>query len=470
VADSQAPPRYRLGPRSTRGLIAGWTTGQVLCAAGGLLVGLAVMRSVGGGMGFVMAMLATSLGLAAALWPISGRTAEQWAPTVMSFGLRAVAEGDYKPWERRSRPKGPLSRLSLVALDDLSRPAGDSGPVPSEPGSPGVIGDAEAGTFTAVLPVGGAGFALLDEQEQARRIADWSGVLAALARDGGGLHRLQWVFSTYPSWIDGPLASGGSGLTGGDYQRLLSEAAASLWQHETLVALSVRRRVGRQSGNEAASALRGQLASVSERLAGVGLSPGPPLSTLALASRLKRSFKWESVDGMPSWPWPVGVENSWSRLRTDETWHASYWVAEWPRTEVHGGWLLPLLFVSGVRATVSMTLAPLPPLTAVRRAERERTEGIADAELRRRHGFAVTARASREQEGRHQREAELADGHAAYRFSGYVTVTEADSQSLDQACARIEQAAALAQLELRRLYGAQEAGFCATLPVGRGCM
>ena len=72
-------------------------------------------------------------------------------------------------------------------------------------------------------------------------------------------------------------------------------------------------------------------------------------------------------------------------------------------------------------------------------------------------------------EGRQQREVELADGHAGYRYSGYVTVTELDEQALENACGRLEQAAALAQLELRRLYGAQEEGYCCTLPTGRGC-
>ncbi|MGH9172065.1 MAG: SCO6880 family protein [Acidimicrobiales bacterium] len=477
---SDGSPRYRLGPRSTRGLIAGWTTGQIICVAGGLVLGLGLMRSLGGGLGFVLGVLVTSAGFAVALWPVLGRTVEQWAPTVVAFGLRSVADGGHQPWSNRRRQPGPLSRLSLVSLDDVTKGAsGSSGDAispssrdlsPPEAHSPGVVGDAEAGTLTAVLSVGGAGFALMDEQERAGRIADWSGLLAALAREGTGIHRLQWVFSTYPSGLDGPLSAGGGvGTVGEHYERLLSEAAPSLWEHEILVAVTVRRRLARHGRAEATSLLRTQLTSVSERLAAAGLVPGQALSTFALAARLKRSFKCEALDGMPAWPWPVGVENTWSRLRTDATWHVSYWVAEWPRAEVQGGWLLPLLFVAGVRATVSMTMAPLPPLAAVRRAERERTEGTADAELRRRHGFSVTARANREQEGRHQREAELAEGHAAYRFSGYVTVTEADPVALDEACGRVEQAAALAHLELRRLYGAQEVGFCTTLPVGRGC-
>ena len=163
------------------------------------------------------------------------------------------------------------------------------------------------------------------------------------------------------------------------------------------------------------------------------------------------------------------MEESWGTLRTDATWHAAYWVAEWPRAEVSSGFLLPVLVDGGVRRTLSVTMAPVAPLRAVRRAEHERTSSAADAELRRRHGFAVTARARHEHAGSVRREAELAAGHAAYRFSGYLVVTAGSEDELERDCGRVEQAAALAQLELHRCYGTQQAVFAATLPSGRGC-
>ena len=67
-----------------------------------------------------------------------------------------------------------------------------------------------------------------------------------------------------------------------------------------------------------------------------------------------------------------------------------------------------------------------------------------------------------------RREAELADGHADYRFSGYVTVTAADRDGLEAACAETEQVAERAHLELRRLYGRQAEAFTWTLPLARG--
>ncbi len=67
-----------------------------------------------------------------------------------------------------------------------------------------------------------------------------------------------------------------------------------------------------------------------------------------------------------------------------------------------------------------------------------------------------------------RRELELADGHAHYRFTGYVTVGAPDPDALDEAVAAVEQSAARAGIELRRCYGAQLESLLCTLPFGRG--
>jgi hypothetical protein len=113
-------------------------------------------------------------------------------------------------------------------------------------------------------------------------------------------------------------------------------------------------------------------------------------------------------------------------------------------------------------------MEPVGALDAARRIEQARTAEIADAELRRRGGFLESARRRRQEETLVRREDELADGHAQYRFSAYVTVTGSDELELDDVCARTEQAAGLTGLELRRCYGDQAAAFACTLPLGRG--
>jgi len=169
-----------------------------------------------------------------------------------------------------------------------------------------------------------------------------------------------------------------------------------------------------------------------------------------------------------AWPWPMATTERWGCLRTDATWHAVYWVAQWPRIDSAADFLASLLLVDDVRRTVSVVMEPIGPGQAARQVEQARTAGIADAELRQRGGFLATARHRREAETLADREAELADGHAQYRFCGYVSVTAGELDALDMACGRTEQAAAQAGLELRRCYGDQRRAFVATLPLGYG--
>jgi hypothetical protein len=93
---------------------------------------------------------------------------------------------------------------------------------------------------------------------------------------------------------------------------------------------------------------------------------------------------------------------------------------------------------------------------------------MADEELRRRGGFITSARRRREQQVVLGREAELADGHALLRYSGYATASARSAEELVRACAELEAAGARAHLDLRRLYGQQPEAFTWTLPLARG--
>lgn len=163
----------------------------------------------------------------------------------------------------------------------------------------------------------------------------------------------------------------------------------------------------------------------------------------------------------------MATEVEWGRVRTDANWHVTYWIAEWPRVEVGPDFLAPIL-LGPLRRSVSVVMEPVSPFRAVRAVEAARTADIADSELRRRGGFLATARRAREAELVARREAELADGHGSYRFSGYVTVSSPELAQLEEWCQATEQAAGQARLELRRLYGDQARALLCTLPLCRG--
>jgi len=454
---TEESPRYQLGPRSRRGLVAGWRGGQLAAVGTGLVAGVLLLRSIGGAAGALSAFVLVAISLAFATWPLAGRSAEQWTPVVASHLARRAGVS-----RRRA------NALSSLELDEI--PIGVAGK------RVGVVVDSVAGTCTAAVRVGGSGFALGDEADRSRRIAAWSGVLAGSAREGGALHRLQWMARCLPGGFDdraAPLKATDRGIATDSYRSLLEQAAPLLWRHEVIVALSVRAGAGsvRRRSHDTADRIVDELEAFERRCLAAGLEVDGVLSPSALAGMIRSSF---AVGGAPrgiadGWPWPLGVEESWSSVRTDATWHAVYWIAEWPRSGVGSGFLLPLMLEGGLRRTIAVTMAPVAPLRAVRRAEHDRTSGAADADLRQRHGFAVTARTRHEHEAATRREIELAEGHAAFRFTGYLAVTADDEVTLAAACGHLEQTAVQAQLELHRMYGAQEEGYTCTLPTGRGC-
>lgn len=371
----------------------------------------------------------------------------------------------------------------------------------------GVIHDARARTYTGVVAVSGSAFALLELDERHRRVAAWSSLLASLAREGSPVHRLQWLqreLPGEPSELTTRMCSRmvlpPEAPAARSYAEVVERAARLARSHQVLLALSIRAdRSGREvralgGGDEGACALlirevRALLGALggAEVLVQGALSPRMLTSTLrqAIEAWPRGSFTPVQVghaaeSGQPAeadqpadpriyaWPWPIASETSWATHRTETTWHATYWIAEWPRVDVGPDFLAPLLLHSGVRHTMAVTMEPISPLKAARDVQQARTADLADAEIRRRGGFLTSARRGREAQAVNRREVELADGHAEYRFSGYVTVTARSSEALDADCARIEQAAGHARLELRRLYGQQDEAFTFTLPLGRG--
>jgi hypothetical protein len=470
LADDE-PPRYRFGPLERRGLIAGWRGGQIAAVAGGLVVAVGMLRALPPVAGAVAALVAVAVGAAVATWPISGRTTEEWAPDAVRH---AVGVGR-TAWHAKGHVFAGLRLL------DIEVGTADAGPAPHH--QAGVVVDDRARTYTVVLPARGAGFVLLGEDDKAQRVARWAGVLSSLARQGNLVHRLQWVERSLP---DGGAeirrhvrergVLGVDTAPGRSYQRLMEVTAPVTHRHEVLLALSIQaRRAARAirtaGGGDtgACTVLLREAASLRHRLADADVEVGAVLDAAELGDVVRRAFDADpAAGGRQRWPWPMAIRPDWSKVRVDGSWHATYWIAEWPRTDVGPDFLGPLLLVSDVRRAVSVVMEPVAPLQAARQVEQSRTADIADAELRRRGGFLATARRRREEEVLARREVELADGHAQFRFTGYVTVTAADEDALDLACGHIEQAAGQAGLELRRCYGDQDRAFACTLPLARG--
>lgn len=472
------PRRYRFHPLERRGLLLGLQPAQLLTLGLGVLLAVGSLRAVPGGVGALLAVAVAGTSAGLALWAVAGRSVVGWAPLAAAW----ARSGRRRPalWGT-PHPPAP-SGVSIVEAPTV---AGDY-PL-------GVVRDRRAGTWSVVLPVGGRSFTLLDREDKERRLDAWGAVLAAVGRSGSPIHRIQWLQRTTAGdaeALSSYLDRAGTAPAGSDirtsYEELVGGAAPASRGHEVLLVLSVDpRRAGRSLrafGRASAGArrfgetravcslLRRELRLVEGQLRTAEVRPGAALDAAALTQAVRvgsdARAKARSRHAVEA-AWPMAVQEGWGSVRIDGRQHVTYWVAEWPRLDVGPDFLAPLLLAGGARV-ISVTMAPVSPDRARREVESARTADMADEELRRRAGFLSTAQHRRTAEGARHREAELAEGHGDYRFSGYVTVSGTNEEELAGICAAVEQAAQQSHLELRRLYGQQREAYTWTLPLGRG--
>jgi hypothetical protein len=445
--------RYRFGPPERSGVLGGWRPGQILSVAGGLIIGVAMLHVCPNVAGVAVAVAVLFLCVALATWPVSGRSGDEWLPVLVRWGSRGLrAKG------RRSSDVLHGLRLFSIGRRDM-----------------GVVHDIRGRTLTAALMLRGQSFALLGGDEQDRRVAAWSSVLASMARQGSPIRRAQWLAASFPDegcglrhYVEAATTLDPASACVSSYEALLSDMDADTSTHDVVLTVQVRQG---KSLTAACDVLEREVSALSRLLADADVLVDAVLSADHVAGLLARTFeaggRRDTIPLGDTAPWPVAMEEHWDSLRVDGMWHTTFWVAEWPRTDVRSDFLAPLLLGSA-RATVSVVMEPLGPEQAVRRIEASRTADMADNELRRRSGFVATARHARQTEVLARREAELADGHASFRYAGFVTVSAPNEAELVRACDSVVQLAGQSRLVLRRLYGDQAVAYTCTLPLARG--
>jgi hypothetical protein len=488
-------PRYRFGPLERRGSLAGLRISQIVVLAIGALVAVAAARTLPASAAFATLVLVGLCAAASAFVPIGGRTFDEWIPVISRWLLTGFLG------ERSFVSAVPSAGLPTVLDPQPDFPPALNGisilSVPLSGASRlGVIKDSKLGTYTGVLSVQGRSFALLDDQEKQRRVAAWGGVLASLAREAGVVHRFQWVERTVPdpgdevaSYLKDNLAVPLDSMLARSYLEVVDQAGPVTQQHETFLAIQIHagrcaRAVKAAGGGDvgACEVVRRELTSLTSKLAGSEVNVKGALTPRLIAATIRHAYspssrqhlaqvtarEGERLGTSISNAGPVAATTEWGSYRTDDAWHATYWIAEWPRVDVETDFLSPLLLRTEKMRAVAITMEPVSPLRAIRKVESARTSAAADEELRNRAGFVTTARRAREHDALADHERDLSHGHAFYRFAGFVTVTAESSSELQEACAEIEEAAARSLLDVRRLSGQQDLAFTYTLPLCRG--
>jgi hypothetical protein len=487
-------PKYRFGPLERRGMLAGLRPSQLatVAIAGVLaLVALSVLPS-GAGLGASAAIL--SGGTALAVVHVQGVSVIEWSSVGALWWWRrlrgkrrfesgADSAGTFGPHPQPDFP-GALRGCAIL-----------SHPVPGGERI-GVLKDRRRATYTSVVKVRGRSFSLLDPQEKARTLAAWGSILASFAREAGVVHRLQWIERTAPDpsdevalhLRDNAVLPWGSPIMR-SYLEVLDDAGPVSQTHEVLLALQIdvrrsARAVKAAGGGDAGACevLRRELRSLTANLVNAEVSVEGVLTPRLFAAALRTAYdpgsrshlaRLEARDpgragSVAIAAGPMTVEASWRFFRTDGAYHATYWIAEWPRVDVEPDFLAALLLRTECTRTVGVTMEPVAPLRAIRSVEAARTSMAADEDLRGRAGFLTTVRRRREDDALAQHEQELSNGHALFNYAGFITVTGRSTEELEAACGEIEEAAGRCLLDVRRLDGRHDDAFAFTLPTCLG--
>ncbi|MHA7299367.1 SCO6880 family protein [Pseudarthrobacter sp. MDT1-22] len=357
--------------------------------------------------------------------------------------------------------------------------------------------DREAREAFAVIRCRANAFALLEDEDKAYAVQEWSRVQANLAKRPGVAriaiqdYTVHFPASALEEFYRRRVAARKSmspGTEWGDrsYQDLVS-AAGTTSSHDILLTLVLdtaraRRRIRDAGGGVAGieQTLRSELEALATGLKTHGVKVEEWLSDRQFSSILRGAFdpssviaigqrkgEVEGVDADQSGP--MGMEEHWSYLQTDTGFHQTFWVAEWPRQKVFAGFLHPLVYVGGFRHAVTQVLRAVP----ADRALKDIRSAQESHETRRRINAKFDRPTTREQLAEEQevqqREEEIVAGHGDVRQAAYVTITAATLEELSRCRQELESAAASAFVDLRLLVGQQWAAFIAGgLPLGRG--
>ncbi|MFJ7997504.1 SCO6880 family protein [Streptomyces sp. NPDC096310] len=481
---SVAPLTVKFPHRSRRGILLGLSLPQLILVSSALALLLGTMLSAGLLGALALSPLWAAVG-AMVVIRLHGRSLIDWAPVVFRYAYRHSTGQTL--WLARpvTRPRqdGVLHLPGTAASLKVITPADSANQAAA-------VHDPHRQTLTAVARVSSRAFVLLDPATQNHHVTAWGRALAGTARtghvatvqvlertvpDGGDTLTRHWAQHGRPT----------TPVAGQIYGELVAAAGPAAAPHETYLAISLDLKAAKRLISQAGGGLPGAFtvmeqttASIAQAARDAGLIVNGWLSAREIAAVIRTAYDPAALPALQQWSpngraeadpaaaGPVVQSEEYDRLVTDTARHTTYWVENWPRTEMGAGFLAGLMFTPGVRRTLSLLYVPQSLESALRDVQRRKAAIISDASERARRGQVDSEEDSIEYADVKQRERQLISGHADVALTGLVTLTAETDRALDAACAQIETAAVSAGVDLRRLHYQQPQAFTlAALPL-----
>lgn len=489
--------RYHFSPQERSGDFFGFRGGQLVVGGSGLALATGVFQLASELRMFLLGLglLAVSIVVTFGRWRHRGL--DQWVPLLTSWAWRRLSGGHR--WRSRAAAAGGDARGGAreLSLPPQLRGVKILESAPLEGGRRfGVIKDGATGTYLAVLQARGGDFPMADRIEQERLLGLWGQLMTGIGRAGAPIRAVQWIEGTYPDAAE---------TVGGDlrerivlppespqvqsYLAVIDDAAPSTLLHEVYLVVQLddkraRKAIKQRGGGDAGacSVLDEQLRYIAGEVTNLGVEVQGVLPARLVAKlfrdaadpkgrgeRDRRGVLQAASAGVePNGYGPHATEEHWGHYVTDSGVHATWWISEWPLSDVGPNFLAPLALNVAVRRRIAVIQKPVDPDKAARELSRRQLEHETNRRLRGRYGFGSGARSQREERDLQRRDEQLSNGAMEYRYSGYITATADSLDQLEADASRIDQAAHRAHLELMRLYGEQATGWQTTLPLCRG--
>ncbi len=482
--------QYRLAPVDKTGVFLGLSLTQLIVTGTGALAGSVVMIVGSVSVGVAIAVSVAALGLAR----LTGEPLLTQLPTLIRHSVTGRAARAHHqslpllgPVENPKKTPA-LWQQNIMVIEPADYSVELSGPV-------AMVIDHKAGLYATTLRIAGRQFGLLEPDEQDYQLSNWGNVLQGFVTETPIITAVRWCEWAAPSgieeqrdWLDAHKADQPIPDALDSYERLLAEAGPIATRHEVLLTISthtnrvaVHKRHNRNRRNATIEALLTETRQLQQRLSTAGLTAkilDPTEQTRAMRLRLdptsraaierrQRTLGHDAGATSISNALPLATNTTWTSYTVDSSHHRAYWVTEWPRLDVPGDWLRPLLLHSTAVRTIGVFFTPVPRSKSQRHITAQATKIEADVAHRNEKGYRVGAWHRRAAQAVQEREEELVSGYTELAFTAIINITAPDIDELDRSCADLVQIAAAAGIELRPLHGRHAEALTAVLPCAR---
>jgi hypothetical protein len=488
---------YALTVPPTRSILLGLAPAEAAAAGGTLLLGAIMLQAH---VPIPIAAAPAVLVLLASLRIWRGRNLFDWVPAIVAYALRSqmwhgevmagsmAREGDDVVLQRT--PGSPFDPLPPVEEPGQDRKEAirrrriaqtrRAATLPPEMRGMSILDHDAHGTrvgvvqhakrqkiYTVVAQVAApTGFQLLPAADRVSTLAAFGTVMDGLCTEDQRIASVTWTERVVPDLGESttaPLRGHHDERLVADYEALVDQLDAAAQTHEVFFGLSVRANNLDELDYEVAQFF-GQLSGLSyhvELLSATDLHiliqsvlEGMPLSYYRSASA--------------NLAHPTAERVGWKDIQIDGMLHRAYVVQAWPRVPVGSRMMGPVLQAQtpGVSRLFTVHWQPTRPSIAQRRVRMQLARAEVERETRRRAGFLVSAKSDREVADTRRRDEEQAAGYNEHRIAGLALVSAPSRELLESGARRFEQGANRSHLEVRPLWGQQQAAWVCALPFG----